>query len=473
MPKYDAVVVGAGPNGFAAAITLARKGLSVLLVEAHETTGGGMRTCELTLPGFKHDVCSAIHPMGYSSPFFRTLPLEELGVKWIFPPAAVAHPFDDGTALLLKKSIPETASQMHEDMQNYIDYITPLVNSWNDIETDLLGPFTFPHHPIKALKFGLNAVQSSIGFAERKFKNTKTRALFAGIAAHALIPMENLLTASFGIVLQIMAHKVNWPFPMGGSVKILEALEKYFISLGGEIATKWEIKNVDELPSTKAVLLNLTPRQIIRIMKGKLPKGYAAKLKKFRYSAGVFKVDFALNSPVPWKAKDCLQSPTVHIGGTMEEILDSERMMWSNRYAEKPYILTAQQSLFDSTRAPAGKHTLWSYCHVPHGSDKDITEKIIQQIERFAPGFRDTIIATNSINSVQLEKYNNNMVGGDIMGGIQDWRQLFTRPVIKLNPYRIPVKGYYICSSSTPPGGGVHGMCGFHSAKTAIKDLFR
>lgn len=473
MPKYDAVVVGSGPNGFAAAITLARKGLSVLLVEAHETTGGGMRTCELTLPGFKHDVCSAIHPMGFSSPFFKTVPLKEYGVEWIFPPAAVAHLFDNGTAVLLKKSIPDTATQLKEDSQKYADYITPLINLWDDIESDLLGPLTFPTHPLKALRFGFNAMQSSIGFAERKFNGTIARALFTGIAAHALIPMENLFTASFGIVLQIIAHKVNWPFPKGGSVKINEALEKYFLSLGGEIATGWTIKNVNELPASRAVLFNLTPKQILRIMKDKLPRRYASKLKEYRYSPGIFKVDFALNAPVPWKAKNALQSATAHVGGTMEEILESERLMWSNRHSEKPFLLTAQQSLFDKTRAPEGKHTFWTYCHVPHGSDKDMTEHIIKQVERFAPGFRDTIIAMNSINSVQLEKYNQNMVGGDIMGGIQDWRQLFTRPVIKLNPYRIPVKGFYICSSSTPPGGGVHGMCGYHAAITAIKDLFQ
>jgi len=472
MPKYDAIIIGSGPNGYAAAITLARKGLSVLIIEAYYLTGGGMRTSELTLPGFKHDVCSAVHPTGYSSPFFKTIPFEEYGLKWIFPPAAVAHPFDDGTALLLKPSYTETAAQMNSDEANYINYIKPFIESWDNLAPDLLGPLTVPKHPLLALRFGLSAVQSSVGFANRSFKEIKTKSLFTGIAAHSMIPLDSLFTASFGIVLQVLAHKVNWPFPKGGSVKIVEVLKNYFYSLGGKIITGWEIKNLDELPAAKAVLFDLSPRQILNIMGDKLPSVYSSQLRKYRYSSGIYKMDFALNSPVPWKAKECLQSATLHLGGTMGDILESEKMMWSGKYAEKPFVLAVQPSLFDDSRAPEGKHTFWAYCHVPNGSDKDISEKVINQIERFAPGFRDTIIAQNSITSVQLENYNKNMIGGDIMGGIQDWKQLFTRPVVKLNPYRIPVKGYYICSSSSPPGGGVHGMCGYHSALTAIKDLF-
>lgn len=473
MPQYDAIVIGSGPNGLSAAITLARKKLSVLVIEADKNPGGGMRTAELTLPGFKHDVCSAIHPMGYSSPFFRTIPLTDLGVEWIFPETAVAHMFNKKKAVLLKKSIEETTSQFGVDETKYKNYISPLVESWDNLAPDLLGPITFPKHPIEALKFGLNAIQSSTGFAKSKFNNLEAQALFLGIAAHAMIPLEKIFTASFAIVLQILAHKVSWPFPKGGSSTIADAMMKYFLSLGGELKTDLEINNIDELPSSTVVLFDLSPRQILKIMGNKLPSGYSSSLKRYRYSAGIFKLDLALSEPVPWKDKHCLSSPTIHIGGSMEEILNSERLMWSNKIAEEPFMLAAQQSIFDNTRAPKGKHTFWAYCHVPHGSVYDMSEKMIKRIEYFAPGFKETIIAKHAINCVQLESYNHNMIGGDIMGGMQDWKQLFTRPVFKLNPYRIPVKGYYICSASSPPGGGVHGMCGFHSANTALSDHFK
>jgi phytoene dehydrogenase-like protein len=471
MPEYDAVVVGSGPNGLAAAIKLAEKGLSVLILEAKETPGGGVRTAELTLPGFLHDVCSAVHPLGYGSPFFKTLPLEKFGLEWIFSPIEMAHPFDDGSAALLYKSIDETAESLDEDKDVYKNLMNSLVEDWKKIEADIMGPIKFPSHPFTALKFGLKAIPSAETFSKRYFKGKKAEAFFAGLSAHSFSPLTNLITASFGLVLGIYGHLSGWPFPKGGSQNITKALVSYFESLGGKIQTGINVKSFKDIPSAKAVLFDITPRQLIKIAGNKLPLSYILRLEKYRYGAGAFKIDFALSEPVPFKNDHCRKSCTLHLGGWYKDIKESERRIWEGKSPEKPFTIAVQQSLFDSTRAPHGKHTLWAYCHVPESFDKDISDVLIRQIERFAPGFRDIILEKHIISPKDYEEYNPNYIGGDINGGVQDWRQLFTRPVISFSPYSTPAKGIYLCSSSTPPGGGVHGLCGFHAAKKVIKDL--
>ncbi len=471
---YNAIVVGSGPNGLAAAITLAQAGLSVVVFEAKSTIGGGMRSAELTLPGFVHDVCSAIHPLGIGSPFFRALPLAKYGLEWIHPLAPVAHPFDNGTAALLERSIDATSETLDtQDATAYRKLMEPLVRSWDRIADDLLGPLHLPQHPVEMARFGLLAIRSAQGLAKGLFKGERARGLFAGLAAHSIMPLDRSLTAAFGLILGVLGHAVGWPMPRGGSQRIADALSSYFRSLGGEIVTSVPVESIDDLPSARAVLLDVTPRQLIRIAGHRLPSGYRRRLEDYRYGPGVFKVDLALRSPIPWKASECARAGTVHIGGTLEEIVESEREVWEGNHPEKPYVLVAQQTLFDSTRAPQGKHTAWAYCHVPNGSTFDMTERIESQIERFAPGFRDCIIARSTRSPIELEQYNPNYVGGDINGGVQDILQLFTRPVARIVPYSTPVKGLYICSSSTPPGGGVHGMCGYHAARAALKECFR
>ena len=471
---YNAIVVGSGPNGLAAAITLAQAGLSVVVFEAKSTIGGGMRSAELTLPGFVHDVCSAIHPLGIGSPFFRALPLAKYGLEWIHPLAPVAHPFDNGTAALLERSIDATSETLDtQDATAYRKLMEPLVRSWDRIADDLLGPLHLPQHPVEMARFGLLAIRSAQGLAKGLFKGERARGLFAGLAAHSIMPLDRSLTAAFGLILGVLGHAVGWPMPRGGSQRIADALSSYFRSLGGEIVTSVPVESIDDLPPARAVLLDVTPRQLIRIAGHRLPSGYRRRLEDYRYGPGVFKVDLALRSPIPWKASECARAGTVHIGGTLEEIVESEREVWEGNHPEKPYVLVAQQTLFDSTRAPQGKHTAWAYCHVPNGSTFDMTERIESQIERFAPGFRDCIIARSTRSPIELEQYNPNYVGGDINGGVQDILQLFTRPVARIVPYSTPVKGLYICSSSTPPGGGVHGMCGYHAARAALKECFR
>jgi phytoene dehydrogenase-like protein len=471
---YNAIVVGSGPNGLAAAITLAQAGLSVVVFEIKSTIGGGMRSAELTLPGFVHDVCSAIHPLGIGSPFFRALPLARHGLEWIHPLAPVAHPFDNGTAALLERSIDATSETLDtQDATAYRKLMEPLVRSWDSIADDLLGPLHLPRHPVEMARFGLLAIRPARSLAKRLFKGERARGLFAGLAAHSIMPLDRSLTAAFGLILGVLGHTVGWPMPRGGSQRIADALGSYFRSLGGEIVTSVPVESIDDLPSARAVLLDVTPRQLIRIAGHRLPSGYRHRLEDYRYGPGVFKVDFALRSPIPWKASECARAGTVHIGGTLEEIAESEREVWKGNHPEKPYVLVAQQTLFDSTRAPQGKHTAWAYCHVPNGSTFDMTERIESQIERFAPGFRDCIIARSTRSPIELEQYNPNYVGGDINGGVQDILQLFTRPVARIVPYSTPVKGLYICSSSTPPGGGVHGMCGYHAARAALKECFR
>jgi phytoene dehydrogenase-like protein len=474
MPRhqsYDAVVVGAGPNGLAAAITLAQAGLSVLVLEAAETIGGGTRSAELTLPGFIHDVCSAVHPLGAGSPFFRTLPLTEHGLEWIHPPAPLAHPFDDGTAAVLERSVEVTGKTLGPDAAAYRKLMAPLVADWDKLAVDLLGPLRLPpRHPLALARFGWHAIRSAHGLAERLFEDERARALFGGMAAHSMIPLDQPPTAAFGLVIGILGHAVGWPLPRGGSQHIADALACYLRSLGGEVVTGVRVQSLDELPSARAVLCDVTPRQLLRIAGQRLPTGYRRKLAGYRYGPGVFKVDWALDGPIPWQAIECTRAGTLHLGGTLEEMAAAERVVWRGEHPEKPYVLVVQPSLFDPTRAPEGKHTAWAYCHVPHGSTFDMMERIEAQIERFAPGFRDAILARSVKSAAEMEQYNPNYIGGDINGGIQDLGQLFTRPVFRLVPYSTPLKGLYICSSSTPPGGGVHGMCGYFAARAALRD---
>ncbi len=469
---YDAIIVGSGPNGLAAAITLAREGLKVLVLEANKQPGGGARTSELTLPGYLHDVCSAIHPMGLASPFFKSVPLEEHGVEWIHPPAPLAHPLDDGTAAVLERSVDETAERLGEDANAYRRLFQPLVDGADRLYADLLGPFRIPRSPLLGLRFGLSALRSARGLASSCFRTEKARALFAGIAGHSVLPLDQMPSAAVGLMLGIAGHRVGWPLPKGGSQKITDALISYLKTLGGEVVTSQRVTNIDELPPAKAILLDVTPKQMLEMAGHRLPAGYMRQLQRYRYGAGVFKLDWALSQPIPWKAKECSRAATIHLGGTLEEIVVSERAPSRGEICDRPYVLVAQQSLFDPTRAPEGKQTGWAYCHVPHGSTVDMTQIIESQMERFAPGFRDCILARHAMSPAYFQEHNANYIGGDIGGGIQDFRQLFTRPAIRISPYTTPLKQLYIGSSSTPPGGGVHGMCGFHAAKAALRQRF-
>jgi len=470
-PDFDAVVVGSGPNGLAAAIALQQEGLSVLIIEGKNEIGGGLRSAEFTLPGFVHDVCSAIHPLAIGSPFFNTLPLQDYGLFYTFPDLAAAHPFDDGTAAVLGSSIEETARLLGDDEQAYLKLLKPLVKDWPDIAVDVLGPLHFPKHPIAMAKFGLNALTSAT-FLAKRFKTKAARGLWAGMAAHSIQPLSNLTTSAIGLVLMAAAHLKGWPIPVGGSKEIANALSSYFIALGGKIETGRYIKSLDELPSSRTVLFDVTPKQLLQIAGHKFSSIYKWQLERYRYGMGVFKVDWALDEAIPFTAKEARRAGTVHIGNTLEEITLSEKLSWQGKHADKPFVLLAQQSLFDTSRAPEGKHTAWAYCHVPNGSVTDMTETIEKQIERFAPGFRDRILAKHTMNTAQVEAYNPNYIGGDINGGVIDLGQIFTRPALRSSPYRTSAKGLYLCSSSTPPGGGVHGMCGYHAAKRALKDVF-
>lgn len=468
MKKYDAVVVGSGPNGFAAAIKLAQANLSVLLIEAKDTVGGGMRSAELTLPGFTHDICSAIHPLGLSSPFFRSLPLEEHGLKWIQPLSPLAHPFKDGTCVILDKSIEETSHGLKQDGFAYNKLMQYFVQNWDHLVDDVLAPFHFPHHPILMTRFGYYGIQSAEGLAKKLFKSREARALFAGLAAHSIMPLNKHLTAAFGLILGASGHAVGWPMIAGGTQSLANALSSYFRSLGGKILTGTRIESFDEIPAARAVLLDVTPKQFLKIVGDRVSLNYQDRLKKYRYGPGVFKMDWALSHPIPWKAKECAKAGTIHLGGTLEEIADSEQRVWQGKIPQNNFIILVQPTLFDPSRAPQGKHVAWAYCHVPNGSEADMTNQIELQIEQYAPGFIDCIIGRSTKSAVELEQYNPNYVGGDINGGVEDIYQLFTRPLAQVVPYATPLKGLYICSSSTPPGGGVHGMCGFHAAQAAL-----
>jgi phytoene dehydrogenase-like protein len=467
---YDAVVIGAGPNGLAAAITMAQHGKSVVVYEAQQEIGGAARSAELTLPGFTHDLCSSVYPLAIGSPFFRALPLARHGLEWILPPAAVAHPFDDGTAVTLERSVDATAAELDVDEPAYRKLMTPLVAAWDGLDSDLLGPLRLPRHPWNLSRFGVLASQPGRRLAEVRFKAERAKGLFAGLVAHSMLPLEYWGSAAFGLVLAISGHAVGWPIARGGAQKVTDALTLHLRSLGGEIITNRPVRSLGELPASRVVLCDLTPRQLLQIAGERFSRRYRESLRRYRYGMGAFKIDWALSRPVPWTAVACKRAATVHLGATLEEISFSERSAWRGEHVERPFVLLAQPSLFDPSRAPEGKHTLWGYCHVPNASTFNMTEKIENQIERFAPGFKDLVIGRSVMPPNELEKHNANLIGGDISGGAADLRQLFLRPTMKM--YATSVKGLYICSASTPPGGGVHGMCGYFAARRALKEMF-
>jgi phytoene dehydrogenase-like protein len=471
--EYDAVVVGSGPNGLAAAITLARAGRSVLLLEANATIGGGTRSAELTLPGFLHDVCSAVHPLAAGSPFFQTLPLERFGLEWIQPAIPLAHPLDNGRAVCLWHDVDETAARLDEDAIAYRRLMQPLVRDWTKLAAEFLQPMLhLPRHPIALARFGLSAICSAQIFAKSHFKSVPARALFAGMAAHSFLPLTAPASAAFALVLGMAGHAVGWPIPRGGSQTIANALAAYLRELGGKIETNRRVQNLRDVPKSRAVLFDTSVWQFAQIARNQIPTCYRRRLENFRHAPGVFKIDYALSEQVPWVAEECRRAGTIHLGGMLEEIALAEGEVSRRAHPQRPFVLVAQQSLFDETRSPRGQHTLWSYCHVPNGSDFDMSERIERQIERFAPGFRDCIRARQITTSRDLERSNPNLVGGDINGGAANLSQLIARPVLSSNPYRTPLAGVYLCSSSTPPGGGVHGMCGYHAACAALREVF-
>ena len=471
--ECDAIVVGSGPNGLAAAITLARAGCSVLVVEANSTIGGGARSAELTLPGFLHDVCSAVHPLAAGSPFFKQLPLERFGLQWIQPEIPLAHPFDDGTAACLYRDIDATANSLGQDKRNYFKLMKPLVGNWENLSAEFLQPMLhLPRHPIALAKFGMRALFPAKLVVKVLFKNKPARALFAGIAAHSFLPLESLVSSAFALVLGSAGHAVGWPIPHRGSQAISNALAAHLQELGGKIEINCKIANLEQLPKSRAVLFDTSVWNFVRIAGSRLPNTYRRRLQKFRHAPGIFKLDYALSAPIPWRADECRRAGTVHLGGTLDEIAAAERDAALGKMPECPFVLVAQQSLFDETRAPHGQHTLWAYAHVPFNCNVDISEKIEAQIERFAPGFRDCIVARHKIGATGLEKSNPNLIGGDISGGSTSLWQLVARPVFSPTPYRTALRGIYLCSASTPPGGGVHGMCGYHAARAALRDIF-
>jgi phytoene dehydrogenase-like protein len=472
MPSHpDAIVIGSGPNGLAAAIVLAQNGRKVLVLEAQAGIGGAASSAELTLPGFVHDVCSGIHPLAAASPFFRTLPLKAHGLEWIEPPAAVAHPLDDGSAVLLERSLPRTSAGLGLDAEAYRRLMGPLIDDWPRLEKSVLGPLTWPRHPFSLARFGMHALRSCEGLARGLFSGERARALFAGIAAHGMLPLDRSPTAAFALVLALLGHIAGWPLPRGGAQRISDALAAHLRSLGGEIRCNAPVQSVDELPPAPLILCDLSPRPLLRIAGHRFRPAYRRQLERYRYALGAFKVDWALNGPIPWRAPECASAATVHLGGTLAEIAAAERATWNGHHPERPSVILAQHTIFDPSRAPAGMHTAWAYCHVPNGSTFDMLERIEKQVERFAPGFRERIIARNVMSPAAIEKRNPNLVGGDIGAGAATLGQLFTRPTASL--YSTAARGLFICSAATPPGVGVHGMCGYYAALRALKESAR
>jgi phytoene dehydrogenase-like protein len=469
--QYDAIVVGSGPNGMAAAVTLARAGRSVLVIEGQEEPGGGARSANLTLPGFTHDLFSAVHPMALESPFFQSLPLEQYGLEWVHSPAVLAHPLDHGDAAIMRRSVDETAAELGRDAEAYRRRITPLLDDWPYYKSEFLRPVRFPRHPIRAAKFGIPALLPARLLAKLAFKDARARALFAGIAAHSTLSLDALGSSSFGLALLLAGHNVGWPMPRGGAGAISQALISYFRTLGGEIVTGTPVESMAQLPKARAVLFDVGPGQLARIAGDELPASFRSSLTGFRRAPGIFKLDWALRGPIPWANREVAQAATVHIGGTLDEVAASEHCAARGEVNEKPYVLLVQPSLFDPTRAPEGNHTAWAYCHVTNGSTIDMTARIEAQVERFAPGFRDLILARHVLSPASIEQRNANLVGGDINGGAVDLKQLFLRPTARL--YQTPRRDIFICSASTPPGSGVHGLCGYYAANEALSGCLK
>jgi phytoene dehydrogenase-like protein len=472
-PEYDAVVVGAGPNGLAAAITLARAGASVVVIEHGDRAGGGTRSAELTLPGFVHDICSAVHPLGAASPFLRTLPLEAHGLTWLHPEVALAHPLDDGRAAVLLHDVGATGDAV-DDRRGWCRVMGPLVASWDEVLASILGPLVrLPRHPLALARFGARAVWPATALSARILTGDLAPALFAGIAAHTVAALDQPMTAAAGLVLGAAGHAAGWPVAAGGSQRIADAMVSYLSAVGGRVETGRLVTGLHELPPARVTLFDTSPRQLLDIAGDRLPPRYRRRLRRFRHGPGTFKVDYALTGPVPWTAAECRRAGTVHLGGTLAEVAAAEKDVSLGRHPERPFVLVAQQSVVDPARAPSGQHTLWAYCHVPAGSSVDMAPSIEAQIERFAPGFGELVLARHAIGPADLEAYNPNNVGGDISGGATDGLQLLFRPTVSVNPYRTPAKDLFLCSSSTPPGAGVHGMCGYWAAQDALRVLRR
>jgi phytoene dehydrogenase-like protein len=467
--KRSATIIGSGPNGLAAAIVLAQSGFDVEVREAASVPGGAASSGELTLPGFVHDLGSAVHPFVVASPFFSTLDLEKYGLRWIESPAVVAHPLDDGPAVTVERDIVATASQLEPDAVSYRRFMAPFVKNWNALISNALSPLLrWPENPFLMARFGLHAVRPALGFAMGAFRGQRARTVFAGMAAHSNLPFEALLGTGFGLILGTSAHAGGWPIPAGGAQNITNALVRVLESFSGRVITNARVHSLSELEGSDAVLCDVTPRQFLSLAGDRLPSAFRRSLQHYRYSPGVCKVDWALRQPIPWKDSACLRAATVHLGGSLEEIAASERAVWRDEHVDKPFVLLSQPSVFDPTRAPEGRHTVWAYCHIPNGSTVSMVDRIEAQIERFAPGFRDCILGKASHMPADMEQWNANLVGGDITGGAATLKQFLFRPTWKR--YRTPLKGVYLCSSSTPPGGGVHGMCGYHAAQCALAD---
>lgn len=473
---HDAVVVGAGPNGLAAAVAIAASGYSVMVVEAADRVGGGTRSEELTLPGFVHDVCSAAHPLGIASPFLSSLPLADHGLRWIQPEAPAAHPLPDGSAVILEQSLDTMADSLGRDGRAWRRLAEPMVAHAEELTASLLGPLVRPPaHPLVLGRFGLGALWPATTLAHTLFRTERARAVFAGLAGHAILDLRSPLTASFALTFILTAHTGGWPLAEGGSQGIAGALVSYLASLGGEVVTGRPIDSLDDLPAARMALFDVTPRQLVAICGERLEPAYGARLSRFRYGAGAFKLDYALDGPVPWRAAECLRAGSVHVGGTMEEIAAAEAEVAAGGHPERPFVLCTQPSLFDPSRAPAGHQTFWAYCHVPNGSTVDMTQRVENQIERFAPGFRDRVLARHVMPPAAIEAHNRNYIGGDITGGSHGGLQIVGRPFLSTHPYTVPLKGMpaFLCSSSTPPGAGVHGMCGWWAAQAALRAFRR
>jgi phytoene dehydrogenase-like protein len=468
--RFDAVVVGAGPNGLVAALTLARAGRQVLVLEAADTPGGGTRTQELTLPGFRHDVCSAIHPLGMASPALRDLGLESVGVEWIQPDAPLAHALRPGHSVIQERSVADTADRLGVDGTDWSRLFGPLVDAGLPLVDSLLTPLSIPpRHPVSLARYGLPGIRSASALGRARFRGDDAPALLAGMAGHSMLSLDAPITAGFGMLLGQLAHLVGWPMARGGSQAIADGLVTLVERAGGQVRCGHRVGDLRELPPAGAVICDVTPRQLVDLAGDRLPGRYRRALERFRYGPGVCKVDWALDGPVPWADPGTARAGTVHLGGTLAEVRAAEEEVVRGRHPEEPFMLLAQQSLFDRTRAPGDGQTLWGYCHVPHGSDVDMTTRMEARIEAFAPGFRDRILARHTITAVGMEAHNPNYVGGDINGGVADLRQFLFRPVPSLHPWVTPVEGLYLCSSSTPPGGGVHGMCGLGAARAVLR----